>query len=114
MDKLLENTGRWSRMLPLLRLCLPVPPTTLRTPRGPVLANTDSPGKMPLSYNSYSDIVSEVGGLQMKTMKVREVHRLGKVMRPGCGGDRDQDPGTDSCSVGLPHTVPPGPGRQRG
>lgn len=90
---------------------MPVPPTTLRTPIRPILANTDSPDKMPLSYDSYSYIVSEVGDLQMKTMKVHEVHHLGKVMRLGCGGGRDQDPGTDSWSVGLPHSVPPGPGR---
>lgn len=39
----------------------------------------------------------------MKTMKVHEVHHLGKVMRLGCGWGSDQDPGTDSWSVGS-HT----------
>lgn len=47
--------------------------------------------------------------MQMKTMKVHEVHHLGKVLRVGCVGGSDQDPGTDSWSVGLPHSVPPGP-----
>lgn len=64
---------------------------------------------MPPSYDSYSSIVSEVGDLQMKTMKVHEVHHLGKVLRVGCVGGSDQDPGTDSWSVGLPHSVPQGP-----
>lgn len=69
---------------PLLTYCLPVLPISRRNTQGPILAHTISLCKIPLSYYSYSYIISEVGDSQRKTMKVHDIHDLPKETKLIC------------------------------
>lgn len=84
---------------PLLMYYLPVLLISRRTTLGPILTHAISLCKIPLSYYSYSYIISEVGDSQRKTMKVDEVHDLPKDTKLVCGGGSDWDSGATTPSL---------------